>query len=91
MKPPKSKFLEDKAACNFHADLVMSDAFVKAINTALLQMSFLTTNANGDMNRAVAAHYMHQGALEFVRILLTLADPPRPPAPKEADNLNWKT
>ncbi len=91
MKSPKAKFLEDKTAANLHADLVTSDVFIKAINASLLQMNFLTSNANGDLNRAAAAHYMHQGALEFIRILLTLSDPPRLPKDKESDNLNWNT
>lgn len=90
MKSPKARFLDDKPAVNFHADLVVSDVFLKAINASMLQMTFINGIGRVDAATASAAHYKMQGAQEFLGILLTLADlPTKLPEKKEPDNLNW--
>lgn len=76
IETPKQLFLKSETA-KVHRSLVQQSSFRHAVDTALLQL-VLEGNSSGDWL---------QGAKDYIRILLSLADEPRPARPVPIDNL----
>ena len=79
---PKKRFMENLIAAKIHRDLVTDESFLKAIESSLLQLQAeLPKVGAGDMATAAANHYRMDGAREFVRVILNLAETVSPAAP----------
>lgn len=88
---PKRDFQEDTKAVGFLADLTVSTAFREAAKASLLQMLESTTDSDDPVKAAAAFHRMI-GARDYMRVLMGLADRPKPPDSSPVrDNLNHRT
>jgi hypothetical protein len=79
MQTPKQQFSKHPYHGPFY-DLTASADFLTATNYAMLQLVH-ELRVSGDTNAAFANSYRIEGAKDFLRILLTLADPPTEKGP----------
>lgn len=77
----KERLLAEKAIANQHLDTVSSEAFLRAAEAALLEMVMA---APSEVSEADAAANYHRivGARDYLRALLSIAEPPQPLKPK---------
>lgn len=86
IRSPRERFIEDKAQALSHAELCVNGSFVRAVDAALLQYIRDIPPAS-DAHRSVTNSAKIEGATEFVRVLMTLADPSPPNRKRPSDNL----
>ena len=86
---PRAKFQADVKQSGSHQDLVVSEGFRSALEAALLEQILGMPNVV-DQVEAAAAYHRIQGATEFVRHLLSIAESTPPPREKLPANLNYK-
>jgi hypothetical protein len=85
---PKVRFLEQKPFVTSHQDVVLSAPFLAAADAALLQLISDLPDTT-DPTMAAAAYHRILGARQYLRMLETVADSPKPLPPKRSlDNLN---
>lgn len=83
IQTPKAHFFSNLIAVKQHADTVSTDAFQKALESALLEYSSqCAKEPNTD-----EGHFKHKGAFEFSRLLCTLHVPPKELIHHDPDNL----
>jgi hypothetical protein len=82
---PKHEFIQLPAAKG-HRDLVLNANFRTACEKALMQF-MLGHNFTNKIEESSANWHRVEGALEFVELLLTLAEETKPPPPKTNYNL----
>ena len=75
---PRAKFLAIKACVDAHRNLIERQDFNLALEYAERQYLWEKAATNGTANDAAANFYKFQGVHEFIRILKTLAEQPRP-------------
>lgn len=75
---PKTRFLQIKSCIDAHVNLVQRPDFTLALDTAEKELLWQKSTENGTANDAAANYYRLQGAHQFIRILKTLAEQPRP-------------
>jgi len=80
---PKARFLEQNALAHVHEDVVTSESFLTACESAMLQM-IVDLPETTDTGTAAAAYQRISGAKQFLNQLLTLADIPKPPEKRPA-------
>ena len=85
---PKQRFLSGPAAnVHKHREMVVSDAFEKGADAAMLQYQIALCAQAKDGNSAMAAGFRFQGALEFLQAFRLLAETPKITTLKVDDNL----
>jgi hypothetical protein len=90
---PKQRFQSQQQTFSNFRDLVMSELFMVAVNTALLEYNTQIASAAGDDGNGAAAMGLKlKGALEFIATLKGLAELPPTIKPRNNDgNLNYPT
>lgn len=84
---PKARFCEDKKRAHAHRELVVSTNFLSASEAALLTM-ISEFNDSTDPTMAIAGYHRIIGARNYMKILATLAEEPKPAPRAESYNLN---
>ncbi len=89
---PKSRFQESKDNVQKHRDMLQTREFERAIDYALAEYQRIMAQGPMDSspNLALAGHYKQMGAVEFVHVLKTLAEPPPAISPRIIDQLDHK-
>ncbi len=85
---PRAKFQSNVKQAAAHRDLVVEDGFRCACESALLEQILNMPNVT-DPVEAAAAYHRIQGATEYVRHLLSIAEATAPPKEKLPTNLNY--
>lgn len=86
IRHPRERFIEDKALALSHAELCVNGGFIRAVDAALLQYIRDMPSAT-DAHRSVTNSAKIEGANEFIKVLMTLADPPPQRQKRPTDNL----
>lgn len=86
MTTPKEELLRDTESCREIRDLVVSKAMTRALNAAFGQLC-VELPGGENPQRAWDANNRRAGALDFIRILTTIADPKAQPRQREPDYL----
>ena len=86
MTTPKEELLRDIDACREIGDLVVSKTMVRALNAAFGQFCY-DLPAGENPQKSWDANNRRAGAMEFMRVLTTIADPKSEPAPRPKDYL----
>jgi hypothetical protein len=86
MTSPKEELLRDESACREIRNLVDSKTMVRALNAAFGQFCF-DLPAGENPQKSWDANNRRAGALEFIRVLTTIADTKAPPRQRESDYL----
>ncbi len=84
---PRAKFQANVTQSRAHQDLVVSEGFRTACESALLEQILGMPNVV-DPIEAAAAYHRIQGATEFIRHLMSLAETPKPPLRPPSSNLD---
>lgn len=89
---PKHRFQESKDNVEKHRNMLQSREFERAIDFALAEYQRYMAQGPLDAspNQALAGHYKQMGAVEFVHVLKTLAEPPPAITPRVIDQLDHK-
>ena len=82
---PKSRYITNAVAVKNHREMFSSVVAQTALDFALLEYQHALVNQRGDMGMAAANHYKLAGAMEFIHLLKSLAEPV-PVAPKMVDH-----
>ncbi len=85
---PRAKFQANVQQARIHQDLVVSEGFRSACEAALLEQIMAMPNVV-DQAEAAASYHRIQGATEFIRHLLSIAETQSPPREKLPTNLNY--
>lgn len=86
---PKTRFMQSAAAIKVHRELMQNESLLRSIDTALLQYQFLLADRTTDGQSAAANQYKLNGTLEFLHLLKTLGEAPKPmPQSTVTDNLH---
>lgn len=83
---PKDRFQQAKENVSFMETLVYQPKFLEAIDVALLELE-ARMNETDDMQTAAARFNKMCGAKEYIRILMSLAELPKPGPAKIKQNL----
>lgn len=86
---PKQRFCEDKPVSAKHHDLVVDNGFLKACDSAMLQLVHDTARGNVDAQTALAGYYRISGAVDYLRTLLNLTEKPTAETRFPDVNLNF--
>lgn len=86
---PRAKFQSKVDQTKAHLDLVVSDGFRNACESALLEMVLAMPNVS-DQIEAAASYNRIMGATEFLRRLLSIAETTEPPRERPPQNLNHR-
>jgi hypothetical protein len=86
MNSPKDRFLTSKEDAAFLLTLTFQPQFLRAVDAALLQMQSKLPDASDQQGAACQFHKIC-GAKEFIKELLTMAEPVKPLPQKVSDNL----
>lgn len=86
MTTPKEELLRDETACREIRELVVSSRVTRALNAAFAQLCF-ELPVGDNPQRSWDANNRRAGALDFIRILTTIADPKAVPQPRKDDYL----
>lgn len=86
MTSPKEELLRDTETCRQIKDLVDSKAMTRAMNAAFGQFCY-DLPAGENPQKSWDANNRRAGALEFIRVLTTIADSKAPPKERPSDYL----
>lgn len=84
---PKDRYLADAVVVKNHREMFSHPTAQQAIDMALLHYTTVLATQRPDMSGAAANHFKTAGALEFVHILKTLAEPAQVASPMKDHNL----
>ncbi len=84
---PKSRFLDSRRFADSHRELVVSDSFRTASESALLHFVLEIPAASTDLIAAANWHRV-EGAREFLKTLINLAEVHKAPPAPPPQNLN---
>jgi hypothetical protein len=84
---PRKRFQENQIWVKGHQDLVVNQQFKAAVEAALVQMLVDSPQATNS-EAAAAGFYRMEGARDFARVLLNLAEKPSIPSVNRTPNLN---
>lgn len=87
---PRAKFQANVNHARAHLDLVVSEGFRNACEAALIEQVLTMPNVT-ESEEAAASYHRIMGATEFLRRLLSIAEPPLPSKDKLPTNLNYRT
>ncbi len=89
LETPKQRFLKVSGEVSKFQELIDTERFKKAIDTALLQYQhMLTAGPGNEVNSAMASYFCLRGAQQFVEVLKTLGDTAVVPPRIVSHNLN---
>jgi hypothetical protein len=86
---PRAKFQANVNQSRAHQDLVVSEGFRSACESALLEQVLAMPDI-ADQVEAAASYHRIMGATEFLRRLMSIAESTPPPKDKPPTNLNYR-
>lgn len=84
---PKQRFQQNTRLLKDYVTLIDADAFQQSLDLAMLEYQQSLTQETKDAMTASAAGFKLKGALEFMRVLKTMADTHVVTARRDLDNL----
>jgi|KBSSwiStaDraftv2_1062776.scaffolds.fasta_scaffold1945393_2 hypothetical protein len=86
---PRKKFQDAAQTLRVHRELVVSDSFRSALESALVEYA-LTLLPTDDPQKAAASFHRIEGAREFINHLLNIGETAAPPVTRPSANLDHK-